>query len=241
MRREIISGIYCIENVLDNKKYVGQSENIYKRWSEHRRMLNKNCHINTYLQNSWNKYGKENFKFTVLESCEIFKMEEKEIYWVRELFSHISENGYNISWGGNSPLRGQKLSEEHKEKLRIKATGRNHSQETKEKLSEIKTGTTRSRESVEKTKSKTIGRKNTEETKKKMSDVSIGKKKIKPSSSKYLGVYFNKEKKKWVSQLRVDGKQKYFGSFVDEIEAAKVYDKFIIENNLNLPLNFNYD
>ena len=38
---EKISGIYCIENIVNGKKYVGKSNNIYKRWYEEKLGLKK--------------------------------------------------------------------------------------------------------------------------------------------------------------------------------------------------------
>ena len=35
-------GIYCIENKINNKKYIGQSIHIHRRWSEHKYELNIN-------------------------------------------------------------------------------------------------------------------------------------------------------------------------------------------------------
>ena len=32
MAKEKICGIYCIENLVNHKKYIGQSVNIYTRW-----------------------------------------------------------------------------------------------------------------------------------------------------------------------------------------------------------------
>ena len=57
------TGIYVIENLLDKKKYIGSAKNIDKRWYQHKYTLNKNMHDNSYLQNAWNKYGKNNFIF----------------------------------------------------------------------------------------------------------------------------------------------------------------------------------
>jgi hypothetical protein len=38
-------------------------------------------------------------------------------------------------------------------------------------------------------------------------------------------VSFRKKTKKWEAQIRYDGKSKFIGSFDNEIDAAKAYDK----------------
>ena len=40
MAEEKISGIYCIENTKNHKKYIGQSIDIYQRWYAHKSKLN---------------------------------------------------------------------------------------------------------------------------------------------------------------------------------------------------------
>ncbi len=45
------------------------------------------------------------------------------------------------------------------------------------------------------------------------------------SSSKYKGVKRNKANKKFKAAITCDGKRHYLGTFKDEIEAAKAYDK----------------
>lgn len=64
-----ISGIYKIVNKVNGKYYVGSSSNIKQRWNAHKRALKLNKHWNCKLQNAWNKYGKENFKFQISELC----------------------------------------------------------------------------------------------------------------------------------------------------------------------------
>lgn len=44
-------------------------------------------------------------------------------------------------------------------------------------------------------------------------------------TSKYKGVYFQKSRNKWQSRITFNGKMKYIGNFVNEIDAAKAYDE----------------
>jgi group I intron endonuclease len=65
-------------------------------------------------------------------------------------------------------------------------------------------------------------------------------KKRKNSSSKYLGVFFDKSKNKWGAALCYKKEKISIGCFVDEIDAAKAYDKYVIENNIDRELNFKF-
>jgi hypothetical protein len=50
------------------------------------------------------------------------------------------------------------------------------------------------------------------------------------TTSKYPGVYWHKQGKKWLAQIKLNGKRKYLGLFTDEREAAKAYEKAVREN-----------
>ena len=65
-----ISGIYQIKNLINNKLYIGSSKNLYERFLTHRAELRNNYHFNTHLQNAFNKYGEQNFQFTILQQCD---------------------------------------------------------------------------------------------------------------------------------------------------------------------------
>ena len=99
MAREIISGIYCIKNTLNNKYYVGRSNNIYKRWRQHKKQLADGDHVNKHLQSAVDKYGIDNFEFSILEIVEEDCLNEREQHWIKTL-SAFGENGYNSTAGG---------------------------------------------------------------------------------------------------------------------------------------------
>lgn len=79
------SGVYCILNTQNGKKYVGSSKNIYSRWQKHRSTLRHNYHHSPHLQNAWNKYGEDKFHFFVLERCDEDKLIEREQFYVDNL------------------------------------------------------------------------------------------------------------------------------------------------------------
>jgi len=95
------SGIYCIINKINNKKYIGQSISVLERMEDHKRRLNLNQHYNIYLQRAWNKYGENNFLFDVLEFCEIEELNNKEKYYIEQFNTYDNSYGYNLTLGGD--------------------------------------------------------------------------------------------------------------------------------------------
>ena len=93
-------GIYKIQNLINNKVYIGQSVDIEKRWSTHKTELKNNYHYNIHLQNAWNKYGEENFEFSIVEECSVDQLNQCEIDWISKFNSY--ENGYNLTSGGGN-------------------------------------------------------------------------------------------------------------------------------------------
>lgn len=93
-----LCGIYCIECLVNHKKYIGESKVIKQRWGRHKRELNANKHSNWLLQKDWDLYGSDNFIFYIVEECPDDELYEKEKYWISEYDTY--ENGYNITSGG---------------------------------------------------------------------------------------------------------------------------------------------
>lgn len=48
--------------------------------------------------------------------------------------------------------------------------------------------------------------------------------------SRYKGVYRSNNRKKWIARIRIEKIKTHCGNFVDEIEAAKAYDKVAVKH-----------
>ena len=55
------SGIYLIVNLVNGKRYIGSSVDIYNRLHDHLSNLKHNRAHNAHLQAAWNKYGDKAF------------------------------------------------------------------------------------------------------------------------------------------------------------------------------------
>lgn len=101
------TGIYKIINTANSKYYIGSTqESFIKRWKHHVGSLRRGSHKNTHLQNAWNKYGEDNFIFTILETCEVENCLEREQIYLNKF---LNENCYNM----NPLATGPCLTEEN--------------------------------------------------------------------------------------------------------------------------------
>lgn len=75
-------GIYLFTNLISGKRYIGSSGNLYNRLHEHLHNLNNNKSHNKYFQNSWNKYGEDNFIYGILEFCNEENQFEREQFYI---------------------------------------------------------------------------------------------------------------------------------------------------------------
>lgn len=110
--------IYKTTNLINGKIYVGQhsTNNLDDGYLGSGTMINR----------AISKYGKENFKREVLEYCESSNINEKEIFWIKELNAVIE--GYNILFENKFNTNNRGKYNPWKE--------RKHTQETRNKISE---------------------------------------------------------------------------------------------------------
>jgi hypothetical protein len=79
------SGVYIIE--CNSHKYIGSSNDLYKRYKHHCNQLNRNCHYNDFLQKIYNKYTVA-MTFRVIEFCSDYL--EKEAYYIEHFRCDIN-------------------------------------------------------------------------------------------------------------------------------------------------------
>lgn len=138
--------IYKTTNLINNKIYIGKDSKNNPNYLGSGKILS----------NAIKKYGKNNFKKEILESCTLENLNEREIYWIDFYKANNEKIGYNILSGGdggdtfsfqeiekkkrilekrkNTMLlryggavnKGKKLTDEEKAKLKGKNLGKKH-------------------------------------------------------------------------------------------------------------------
>lgn len=106
------SGIYCIQNTITGKMYIGSSSDIYNRLHGHFNSLRRGNHYKKF-QAAYNKYGKDSFTCRILELTE----NDFSVLQKREQF-HIDnlKPDYNTNYEVNKPFR-RKFTSSEKEQI----------------------------------------------------------------------------------------------------------------------------
>lgn len=138
------SGIYKIVNLVNQKYYVGSTENFDNRKQRHFRYLRAGTHINDHLQSAWNKYGESNFEFVEVELVPRLKLLEQEQLYLNEAFR--LGNQYNIAKSSTAPMSGLTLTDAQKQKIGNTHRGKIVSKKTRQLISKARSGTKLSEE-----------------------------------------------------------------------------------------------
>ena len=109
--------IYCYTNIINNKKYIGQTINPQQRFNQHKSSAfnEKDIEYDKPLHRAFRKYGFDNFEYKILVSTDdIDILNDLEDYFINKYNTKIP-NGYNILDGGSNASKPK--SEETKIKL----------------------------------------------------------------------------------------------------------------------------
>lgn len=131
-----MTGIYKIENKINNQFYIGSSCTIQYRFNRHKSNLRLNRHENPHLQNSWNKNGESNFTFDVICYCN----KEELLFHEQQLINKLKPH-YNINLKAFKPPspKGRIRSEETNRRLSNSLKGRTRTEQEKQAMRKPKT------------------------------------------------------------------------------------------------------
>lgn len=153
--------VYKIRNIVSENIYIGSTVNYKIRFRNHKRALLQGKHHSCYLQKAYNKYGLENFEYSIIEYCNKEELRAREQHYI-----DLLSPAYNVQKFVGSNL------------------GLKHSEETKRKISEANKGrvfTQTHKDNIKKNRSHPVF---TEEARRKISIANKGKKMSKESIEK---------------------------------------------------------
>jgi group I intron endonuclease len=127
--------VYLLHNTVNDKLYVGKTvRTLDVRWKGHVNGANRDAN-DMMICRAIRKHGAAVFERRIIEECCESIVDEREKFWIAELKTHVSQGGYNLTFGGEG-TSGYKFSDESKQRIREAATGRKHTPEARAKMSE---------------------------------------------------------------------------------------------------------
>lgn len=97
-------GIYQILCKKSGRIYVGSSKCVNSRWAGHKELLRAGKHHSRHLQRAWNKYGIENFVFSILRLFVVYDkttLIRSEQFFIDKLDAYLK--GFNTSKTAGRP------------------------------------------------------------------------------------------------------------------------------------------
>jgi group I intron endonuclease len=165
-----------IVNNLNAHKYIGSAIHFAQRKSEHFRDLDIKNHHSIPLQRAYDKYGKHNLEFRIIEIIE----DINQLIPIEQWYLDNWKPEYNVCPTAGGAL-GRKHSEETKRKISASNKGKKWTQEQREKIRLTRLNPSleeklRRIENGKRLAKSRIGCHHSEESKRKISKSNIGKK-----------------------------------------------------------------
>ena len=145
--------VYLLHNIVNNKVYVGKTNDMSERWYNHCSLARStNKKIKYFIHYAIAKYGLDSFTMSIIRKFDLESIcLQAEKYWIEFYGSRNAKYGYNLTDGGEG------------------ISGWHHTPETLKKMSAAHTGKTRSASHRESIRLARLGQKRAESTVKKLS------------------------------------------------------------------------
>jgi hypothetical protein len=98
-------GVYMIKNIINNKRYYGQTSNIALRFAQHYRELKGNVHQTTSFQQDWGIFEAASFIWEIIEIGEQWQDSDKRLQRETELISSHEDLIYNLVRNNEKPVK----------------------------------------------------------------------------------------------------------------------------------------
>ena len=214
-----ICGVYKIQSKIKPERiYIGSSLHVKLRWSTHKCALKSQRHCNSKLQYHYNKYGKGDLEYSLLEICDANNILEREQYYIDLFipyfnvcavagtitgFHQSKEQRANASERmiGNTHVAGHVRTDEWRSNIGKSRKGHSVSEETRQKLRDANLGKKHKPESIAKMCIASKGRIPSTEQRRKMSVSNKGKT---PWSKGKTGVYSESV----LAQMRISARKR---------------------------------
>lgn len=81
-KRPLICGVYAVLNTETGDTYIGSSQDINERITNHRSYIRHKTHWNTNIRKALKQYNPEDFSYLILEECIVEDQYKTEQWWL---------------------------------------------------------------------------------------------------------------------------------------------------------------
>lgn len=121
--KKFLGYLYVIKCKVNQKLYIGITNNIQARWNKH--VYDSKHGSPCVIHRAIRKYGINNFTIVeLLSTTSKNKLLRQEIKFIKEMQTHVTQGGYNETFGGEAPMLGRKHTAHTRKLISKKLKGR---------------------------------------------------------------------------------------------------------------------
>jgi predicted GIY-YIG superfamily endonuclease len=99
--QSLITGVYMIHNLINDKRYFGSARNCLSRMKMHQSSLRRGDHRNIPLMQEWEEFGQDAFEFILVqETATLSEARQLENELIGRYHTHDLQSGYNQMHNG---------------------------------------------------------------------------------------------------------------------------------------------